>query len=178
VFDLMDQPEERFEASGFVVHNCELRVLAELSGDEGFVNAFKSGGDLHSLTASQMFGVPLEEVQKPQRNAAKAINFGLAYGMGPSSLAVRIGVSAEEGKELVARYFKAYPGIQKWLDKAAKDAVRLGYSATMIGRKRFYILTPTKASSAISEDTTASRSRHRAPGKNSPSQDYFAETHV
>jgi len=170
VFDLMDQPEERFEASGFVVHNCELRVLAELSGDEGFVSAFKSGGDLHSLTASQMFGVPLEEVQKPQRNAAKAINFGLAYGMGPSSLAVRIGVSAEEGKDLVAKYFKAYPGIQKWLDKAAKDAVRLGYSATMLGRKRFYNLPDESLKRTSEDDYRKQIAAIERQGKNSPIQ--------
>jgi DNA polymerase I-like protein with 3'-5' exonuclease and polymerase domains len=149
---------------------CELRVLAELSGDEGFVSAFKSGGDLHSLTASQMFGVPLEEVQKPQRNAAKAINFGLAYGMGPSSLAVRIGVSSEEGKDLVAKYFKAYPGIQRWLEKAAKDAVRLGYSATMLGRKRFYNLPDESLKRTSEDDWRKQIAAIERQGKNSPIQ--------
>ena len=170
VFDVMDQPEQRFEAAGFVVHNCELRVLAELSGDPGFVDAFQSGGDLHSLTASQMFGVPLAEVQKPQRNAAKAINFGLAYGMGPGGLAPRLGVTLDESKELISRYFKAYPGVQKWLDKAAKDAVRNGYSATTLGRKRFYNI-PDENLRRISEDDWRKQiAAIERQGKNSPIQ--------
>lgn len=170
VFDLMDQPEQRFEASGFVVHNCELRVLAELSGDEGFVGAFISGQDLHTLTASQMFGVPLEEVQKPQRSAAKAINFGLAYGMGPGGLAPRLGVTLDEAKDLISKYFKAYPGVQKWLDKAAKDSVRLGYSSTTIGRKRFYNI-PDESLKRFSEDDWRKQiAAIERQGKNSPIQ--------
>ncbi|HYP21827.1 MAG TPA: DNA polymerase, partial [Chloroflexia bacterium] len=106
---------------------AELRILAELSGDPGFVGAFQSGDDLHSLTASQMFGVPLAQVQKSQRSAAKAINFGLAYGMGPGGLAPRLGVTLDEAKDLISRYFKAYPGVQQWLEKAGRDAVRNGY---------------------------------------------------
>jgi DNA polymerase-1 len=149
---------------------AELRILAELSGDEGFVNAFQSGGDLHSLTASQMFGVPLAEVQKPQRNAAKAINFGLAYGMGPGGLAPRLGVTLDESKELISRYFKAYPGVQKWLDKAAKDAVRNGYSATTLGRKRFYNI-PDENLKRISEDDWRKQiAAIERQGKNSPIQ--------
>jgi DNA polymerase-1 len=149
---------------------CELRILAELSGDPGFVTAFKSGGDLHTLTASQMFGVPVEEVQKPQRNAAKAINFGLAYGMGPGGLAPRLGVSLDEAKELIARYFKAYPLIQKWLDKAARDAVRNGYSATTLGRKRYYNI-PDESLKATNEDEYRKQiASVERQGKNSPIQ--------
>lgn len=170
VFDLLDQPEERFEAEGFVVHNCELRILAELSGDPGFVDAFQSGGDLHSLTAAQMFGVPLEQVQKSQRSAAKAINFGLAYGMGPGGLAPRLGVSLDEAKELISRYFKAYPNVQQWLDKAARDAVRNGYSVTMIGRKRFYNM-PDESLKKINEDEWRKQiASIERQGKNSPIQ--------
>jgi DNA polymerase I-like protein with 3'-5' exonuclease and polymerase domains len=170
VFDLLDQPEQRFEASGFIVHNCELRILAELSGDEGFVNAFTSGGDLHALTAAQMFGVGLEDVSKPQRSAAKAINFGLAYGMGPGGLAPRLGVSLDEAKELIARYFKAYPGVQKWLEKAAKDAVRLSYSVTTLGRKRFYTL-PDESLKRFNEDEYRRQiGAIERQGKNSPIQ--------
>lgn len=149
---------------------AELRILAELSGDEGFVTAFRSGGDLHALTASQMFGVPLEEVQKPQRSAAKAINFGLAYGMGPGGLAPRLGVTLDEAKELIARYFKAYPGVQKWLDKAAKDSVRLGYSVTTLGRKRFYNM-PDESLKGLNEDEYRKQiSAIERQGKNSPIQ--------
>ncbi len=162
-------------APGYKLVTCdysqaELRILAELSGDPGFVNAFQSGGDLHSLTASQMFGVPLEEVQKSQRNAAKAINFGLAYGMGPGGLAPRLGVTLDESKELISRYFKAYPGVQKWLDKAAKDSVRNGYSATTLGRKRYYNI-PDESLKRISEDDWRKQiAAIERQGKNSPIQ--------
>jgi len=149
---------------------CELRVLAELSGDPGFVNAFQSGGDLHSLTASQMFGVPLEEVQKSQRNAAKAINFGLAYGMGPGGLAPRLGVTLDESKELIARYFKAYPGVQKWLDRAAKDSVRNGYSATTLGRKRYYNIPDENLRRLNEDDWRKQIAAIERQGKNSPIQ--------
>jgi DNA polymerase I len=117
---------------------AELRILAELSGDPAFVEAFKGGGDLHAITASQMFQVPLDQVSKPQRSAAKSINFGLAYGRGPGSLALQLGVSQDEAKSLIEKYFQAYTGIQQWLDKAARDAVRKGYSETTLGRRRFY----------------------------------------
>jgi DNA polymerase-1 len=162
-------------AEGYKLVTCdysqaELRILAELSQDAGFVDAFRSGGDLHSLTASQMFGVPLEQVQKPQRNAAKAINFGLAYGMGPGGLAPRLGVSMDEAKELIARYFKAYPGVQKWLDKAAKDAVRTGYSVTTLGRKRFYNMPDESLKQHNEDEWRRQIGAIERQGKNSPIQ--------
>ncbi len=149
---------------------CELRILAELSGDEGFVTAFKSGGDLHTLTASQMFGVPVDQVQKPQRSAAKAINFGLAYGMGPGGLAPRLGVGLDEAKELIARYFQAYPGVQKWLEKAAKDSVRNGYSITTLGRKRFYTLPDESLKQRDPDEWRKQIASIERQGKNSPIQ--------
>ena len=162
-------------ADGYRLITCdysqaELRILAELSGDEAFINAFKSGQDLHSLTASQMFGVPLESVTKPQRSAAKAINFGLAYGMGPGGLAPRLGVSLDEAKELIAKYFRAYPGIQKWLDRAAKDAVRNGYSLTPLGRKRFYTLPDESLKRTNEEEYRRQIASIERQGKNSPIQ--------
>src|SRR5207253_407011 len=130
-------------APGYKLVTCdysqaELRILAELSGDPAFVEAFLSGGDLHAITAAQMFQVPLEQVTKPQRSAAKSINFGLAYGRGPGSLALQLGVSPDDAKALIEKYFQAYTGIQQWLDKAAREAVRKGYSDTILGRRRFY----------------------------------------
>lgn len=162
-------------APGYKLVTCdysqaELRILAELSGDEAFVSAFKSGQDLHTLTASQMFGVPVDQVQKSQRSAAKAINFGLAYGMGPGGLAPRLGVSLDESKALISRYFAAYPGVQRWLDKAAKDSVRLGYSVTPLGRKRFYNL-PDESLKRTNEDEWRKQiSAIERQGKNSPIQ--------
>jgi DNA polymerase I-like protein with 3'-5' exonuclease and polymerase domains/intein/homing endonuclease len=175
VYDLTVEATSTYLSQGFVSHNCdysqaELRILAELSQDVAFVEAFKSGQDLHTLTASQMFGVPVDQVQKPQRSAAKAINFGLAYGMGPGGLAPRLGVSLDEAKELISRYFKAYPGIQKWLDRAAKEAVRLGYSATPLGRKRFYNM-PDESLKRHSEDEWRKQiAAIERQGKNTPIQ--------
>jgi DNA polymerase-1 len=162
-------------APGYKLVTCdysqaELRILAELSGDEAFVSAFRSGQDLHTLTASQMFGVPVDQVQKSQRSAAKAINFGLAYGMGPGGLAPRLGVSLDESKALISKYFAAYPGVQRWLDKAAKDSVRLGYSVTPLGRKRFYNM-PDESLKRTNEDEWRKQiSAIERQGKNSPIQ--------
>ncbi|MFL5309201.1 MAG: DNA polymerase [Myxococcales bacterium] len=157
-------------AEGYKLVTCdysqaELRILAELSQDEAFVNAFTSGGDLHAITASQMFGVPLEQVTKPQRSAAKSINFGLAYGRGPGSLALQLGVSPDEARALIETYFKAYRGVQKWLDSAARDAVRKGYSVTLLGRKRYYNVPPQDDPEYRSKIGSIERQ-----GKNSPIQ--------
>jgi DNA polymerase I-like protein with 3'-5' exonuclease and polymerase domains len=117
---------------------AELRILAELSGDPAFIEAFNSGGDLHKLAASQMFQVPVDQVTKDQRSAAKAINFGLAYGMGPQGLAVRIDKTVDEARALIDAYFEAFSGVHQWLLRMGKDSVRLRYSPTPLGRKRFY----------------------------------------
>lgn len=116
----------------------ELRIMAELSKDPVFVKAFKEDQDLHTLTASQMFGVPIGEIGKDRRFQAKSINFGLMYGRGAKSLAVQLGVSEGEAKALLQKYFKQYHGVKEWLDKMAKESVRFGYSTTLGGRKRYY----------------------------------------
>lgn len=118
----------------------ELRILAEVSEDPAFGDIFRRGGDLHSITAAEMFGVPIEQVTKEQRSQAKAINFGLAYGRGPHSLAGQLGVTPDRATELIERYFRVYAGVRRWLDGAARSAVQTGYSATLSGRKRFYAL--------------------------------------
>ncbi len=119
---------------------AELRILAQLSKDPGFCDAFKSGGDLHSITASKMFKVKLADVSKTQRSQAKAINFGLAYGMGASALADRIGVTKDDAEALIKQYFQAYPQVASWLTRAADAASRFGFSETPLGRKRYYDL--------------------------------------
>ena len=144
---------------------AELRILAQLSEDPAFVEAFQSGGDLHQLTASQMYQVPPEQVDKKMRGAAKVINFGLAYGRGPAALGVQLGVSTDEAKKLIEQYFRAYASIGKWLDKAGKDAVRKGYSITLLGRKRYY--PPVDQDDAEYSKKRASIERQ---GKNSPIQ--------
>ncbi len=113
----------------------ELRILAEVSSDPNLLHAFETGVDLHRLTASRMFGVPLESVDKEQRQRAKALNFGMVYGMGPTGLAVRIQSTLEEARELIDRYFESYPGVRRWLAQAARQAVETGECWTLGGRR-------------------------------------------
>ena len=116
----------------------ELRIAAELSQDPVFLKAFADDADLHIVTASQMYGVPPEAVTKQLRNTSKTINFGLLYGRGAKSIGVQIGASEEKARALLDKYFRTYRQVKRWLDNAARDAIRLGYSETLGGRKRFY----------------------------------------
>jgi len=118
----------------------ELRIMAEVSEDTAFLEAFEKDIDLHSLTASQMFRVPLEKVDKDKRFQAKSINFGLMYGRGPASLASQIGLSVEESRKLLDVYFASYKKVKRWLDLVGKQAVRYGSVRTLGGRKRVFIL--------------------------------------
>lgn len=131
-------PEPGYKLVTSDYSQAELRILAQLTKDPGFVTAFNDGIDLHILAASQMFQVPFDQVSKPMRSQAKAINFGLAYGMGPQGLAVRIDKTVEEARALIDQYFKAFSGVQKWLTRTGRESVRNGYSDTPLGRKRFF----------------------------------------
>src|SRR5262249_3292511 len=101
----------------------EMRVLADFARDEALLKAFDSGADLHRMTASQMFGVPLDQVTPRQRESAKGLNYGLVYGMGADGLASRIESSVKEAEILIERYFRAYSGVELWLREAAETAV-------------------------------------------------------
>ena len=116
----------------------ELRIMAELSEDPVFMKAFREDQDLHALTASQMFGIPLDQITKERRFQAKSINFGLMYGRGAKSLAAQLEVSEEESRQLLDKYFRQYHRVKTWLDSVAREAVRRGYSTTLGGRKRYY----------------------------------------
>jgi DNA polymerase-1 len=118
----------------------EMRILAEFSRDEALLAAFTSGADLHRATASQMLGVPLDEVTPQQREHAKSLNYGIIYGMGAEGLANRINSSVEEAERLIERYFAAYAGVARWLREAANGAVREGRSRTAAGRLWIYRL--------------------------------------
>jgi DNA polymerase-1 len=144
---------------------CESRILAELSQDPAFCEAFRSGGDLHAITASRMFRVPLDQVSADQRHQAKVINFGLAYGEGPAALAAQLGISPHRAGSLIDEYFKSYPGVQRWLQKAAQDALDKGYSVTPLGRKRFFQI-PDRSDPDFEKKVAAIRRQ----GKNSPIQ--------
>jgi DNA polymerase I-like protein with 3'-5' exonuclease and polymerase domains len=112
----------------------ELRILADWSQDTALVKALISGEDLHCVTASQMFGIALEEVSKNQRSAAKQLNYGIMYGLGAQGLAFRIDSSVEEAEGLIRKYFAAYSGVASWLREAADRAVRDKENRTRSGR--------------------------------------------
>lgn len=123
----------------------ELRVLAHISGDENLISAFNSGADIHSATASQVFGVPLQEVTGELRSKAKAVNFGIVYGMGAFSLSEDLKVSMKEAKDYIDSYFATYPKVKKYLEDTVSGAYETGYAETLWGRKRYIPeLTGTK----------------------------------
>lgn len=114
----------------------ELRLLAHISGDQGLKAAFASDQDIHTATASKIFGIPPSQVTPDLRSNAKAINFGIIYGMGPQRLARETGVTMSEAKTFIEKYFEGFPKIRDYIE-GAKRAVRdLGYSTTMTGRRR------------------------------------------
>ncbi|HAZ29844.1 TPA: hypothetical protein DCY43_03845 [candidate division WWE3 bacterium] len=127
--------------------SMEMRILASLSKDKMLVDTIRNGYDIHSRTASLMWGLEysadFKKKYPEQRQAAKIINFGLVYGMGPGGLARQIGKSMDEARELMDVYFRSYPDIKKWLNRAGDDAVRRGWSVTPAGRKRWYHMPET-----------------------------------
>lgn len=114
----------------------ELRVLAAMAGDEVLIQAFNEGTDIHRLTASQVFHIPFDEVTPLQRSNAKAVNFGIVYGMGAFSLAQDLGITAKEAGEYIEGYFEKYPKIKKFLDSLVAEASMYGYVETLFHRKR------------------------------------------
>src|SRR5574337_519745 len=115
----------------------ELRIMAHLSGDEGLLKAFHEGGDVHRATAAEVFGLKPEEVTSNQRRAAKAINFGLMYGMSAFGLARQLGVDRGEASDYMARYFARYPGVQAFMEATREQAHRNGYVETIFGRRLY-----------------------------------------
>lgn len=115
----------------------ELRLIAEISGDEAMLEAFQSGKDIHRATASRVFDVPYEEVTKEQRYRAKTVNFSLIYGAGAHNLSQQLEIKRSEAQELINQYFKRYPGLKSYMDRAVKDARENGYVKTLMGRRRY-----------------------------------------
>lgn len=115
----------------------ELRVLAHISQDENMIYAFKHGEDIHKQAASKVFGVPIEEVTKEQRSSAKAVNFGIVYGISDFGLANQIGVSNKEAKEYINQYLEKYSGIKHFMDDIVESAKAKGYVETLFGRRRY-----------------------------------------
>ena len=115
----------------------ELRLLAALADDEAMLNAFASGEDIHTATAATVFGVPVEAVTPELRKRAKAVNFGILYGMGAYSLSEDLHISQAKAKEYIASYFAAYPQIDGYLRSVIEEAYRDGYVTTLLGRRRY-----------------------------------------
>ncbi len=114
----------------------ELRVLASMAGDRGLIEAYRTDKDIHRITASKVFHVPLEEVTPQQRRNAKVVNFGIVYGISSFGLSQDLSISRKEASEYINEYFNTYPDIKGFLDRTVEEAKKNGYVTTMFGRRR------------------------------------------
>ncbi|MCC6346559.1 MAG: DNA polymerase I [Nitrospirales bacterium] len=114
----------------------ELRILAHMSGDRGLIDAFSRNSDIHARTASELFGVPIEEVDAGMRRIAKVVNFGVVYGMSPYGLSEALGIPPPEASAYIERYFSQHPGVRDYIDATIQAARRTGCVSTLLGRTR------------------------------------------
>jgi len=115
----------------------EMRIMAHLSGDEGLIEAFNTGEDLHSFVASRAFGVPIDEVTAELRRRVKAMSYGLAYGLSAYGLAAQLKISTEEAKVQMEAYFSRFGGVRDYLQSVVDQARKDGYTSTVLGRRRY-----------------------------------------
>lgn len=131
---------------------CELRIVAELSKDPVFLRAFEEGQDLHSTVAATMFKAEVSKTKNPElRQRAKAINFGLVYGMGAAALASQLGVPVDEGERLLQQYFRTFPRIKDALERSVETALARGYAETVLGRRLFFDVDTLQGKNARGE---------------------------
>jgi len=130
-------PEKGFKIVAADYSQVELRIMAHLSGDEGLIRAFAEGADIHRATASEVFGVAPELVSDDMRRAAKAINFGLIYGMSAFGLARQLKIERGAAAQYVERYFARYPGVRVFMERTRESARKLGYVETLFGRRLY-----------------------------------------
>ena len=114
----------------------ELRVLAHMSGDQTLIDAYRQAQDIHRITASQVFHIPFDEVTDLQRRNAKAVNFGIVYGISSFGLGEDLGITRQEAAEYIKQYFATYPKIKEFLDQMVENAKKTGYATTLYGRRR------------------------------------------
>lgn len=138
----------------------ELRIMAHLSQDQGLLNAFAQGEDIHKATAAEVFKVELDEVTTDQRRSAKAINFGLIYGMSAFGLAKQLGIGRNDAQRYIEHYFETYPGVQRYMDDVRTKAAEDGYVVTLFGRRLY--LPEIKASNGMRRQA-AERTAINAP---------------
>ncbi|HHX55963.1 MAG TPA: DNA polymerase I [Clostridiales bacterium] len=129
-------PEEGFVFVDADYSQIELRVLAHMSGDESLIEAYQHEDDIHKITASKVFHTPLDEVTSLQRSNAKAVNFGIVYGISSFGLGQDLNISRKEAEEYIEQYFKTYPQIKEFLDNLVREAEEKGYVNTIFGRRR------------------------------------------
>ena len=115
----------------------EMRIMAHLSGDEGLIEAFRSGEDLHSYVGSRVFGVPTDEVTPAMRSKIKAMSYGLAYGLSPFGLSQQLSIEVSEAAVLMQDYFSRFGGVRDYLTGVVDVARQTGYTATILGRRRY-----------------------------------------
>lgn len=130
--------EKGFKLCAFDYSQIELRIAAILSGDQKLQEIFKSGEDVHAGVASQVFGVPIDEVTKDMRRKAKVINFGILYGMGVNALKTNLGSTREEAQKFYDDYFKTFGTLAEYLEGVKADALKNGFVTTMYGRRRYF----------------------------------------
>ncbi len=129
-------PEEGFVFLDADYSQIELRVLAHMSGDERLIGAYKEAKDIHRITASEVFHTPFEEVTPQQRSSAKAVNFGIVYGISSFGLGQDLNITRKEAEKYIAKYFETYPKVKEYIDQLVTEAKEEGYSKTMFGRRR------------------------------------------
>jgi DNA polymerase-1 len=115
----------------------ELRIMAHMSKDQHFIEAFREGKDIHSATASRIFGTPEEQLTREQRSKAKVANFGIIYGISAFGLSQRLAISRNESKQLIEEYFKKYPDVERYMQESVRKAKEDGFVSTLYGRKRY-----------------------------------------
>lgn len=146
----------------------ELRIVAHMAQDEAMLAAFHDGQDIHAATAAAIYNIPLEKVSKDQRRHAKAINFGLIYGMSPFGLTRSTDLTLAEAEAFVKAYFERFPGVKRYLDGTRRSAASLGYTETLLGRRRYFPALKGQMSQAL-------RNREEREAINSPVQGTAAD---
>ena len=129
-------PEEGYIFVDADYSQIELRILAHMSGDERLIGAYREAQDIHAITASQVFHIPLPEVTALQRRNAKAVNFGIVYGISAFGLSEDLSISRKEAMDYIDKYFETYPGVKAFLDRQVEEGKEKGFVVTMFGRRR------------------------------------------
>jgi DNA polymerase-1 len=129
-------PEDGYVFVDADYSQIELRILAHMSGDERLINAYREAQDIHAITASQVFHIPLDQVTPLQRRNAKAVNFGIVYGISAFGLSEDLSITRKEANEFINQYFETFPGVKTFLDRQVEEGKNLGYVTTLYGRRR------------------------------------------